>query len=77
MIAAIGLALSKFGSWVANNRAVQRVLGVLLFIVALVLWGERREGQGAQAGEGEGEGGNPPPKGTCNRVYRNREGGRP
>ena len=46
MIAAIGLALSKFGSWVANNKAVQWVLGVLLFIVALILWGERREGQG-------------------------------
>lgn len=46
MIAAIGMALSKFGSWVANNKAVQWVLGVLLFIVALILWGERREGQG-------------------------------
>ncbi len=46
MIAAIGLGLSKFGSWVANNKAVQWVLGVLLFIVALILWGERREGQG-------------------------------
>lgn len=46
MIAAIGLALSKFGSWVANNKAVQWILGILAFIVALLLWGERREGQG-------------------------------
>ena len=46
MIGAIGLGLSKFGSWVANNKAVQWVLGVLAFIVALILWGERREGQG-------------------------------
>ena len=50
MIAAIGLALSKFGSWVANNRAVQWILGVLLFIacvgfialfVAAMIWGGR------------------------------------
>lgn len=46
MIAAIGLGLSKLGSWIANNRVVQWILGVLLFIVALILWGERREGQG-------------------------------
>ena len=46
MIAAIGLAFSKFGSWVANNKAVQWVLGVLVFIIGLILWGERREGQG-------------------------------
>jgi hypothetical protein len=46
MIAAIGLAFSKFGSWVANNPAVQWALGVLAVIVGLILWGERREGQG-------------------------------
>jgi hypothetical protein len=46
MIAAIGMALSKFGSWVANNRAVQWVLGILLFLFGLIMWGERREGQG-------------------------------
>lgn len=46
MIAAIGLALSKFGNWVANNKAVQWSLGILLFLFGLVLWGERREGQG-------------------------------
>jgi hypothetical protein len=46
MIAAIGLALSKFGAWVANNPAVQWALGALGVIIALILWGERREGQG-------------------------------
>lgn len=46
MISAFGIALSKFGSWVANNTAVQWVLGALGVIVALILWGERREGQG-------------------------------
>lgn len=46
MIAFIGTALSKFGSWVANNWAVQWVLGVLALIIGLLLWGERREGQG-------------------------------
>ena len=46
MIAAIGMALSKFGNWVANNKAVQWILGILAFIIALILWGERREGQG-------------------------------
>lgn len=46
MIAAIGMALSKFGNWVANNKVVQWILGALAFIVALILWGERREGQG-------------------------------
>lgn len=46
MIAAIGIALSKFGNWVANNKAVQWVLGVLGVIFMLILWGERREGQG-------------------------------
>lgn len=46
MMAGIGIALSKFGNWVANNPAVQWVLGALAFIVALLLWGERREGQG-------------------------------
>lgn len=46
MIAAIGLAFSKFGSWVANNPAVQWALGALTVIVGLILWGERREEQG-------------------------------
>lgn len=46
MIAAIGIAFSKFGSWVANNKAVQWVLGVLLLLFGLLMWGERREGQG-------------------------------
>lgn len=46
MIAAIGLALSKFGNWVANNPVVQWILGILAFLIALILWGERREGQG-------------------------------
>jgi len=46
MIAAIGLAFSRFGSWVANNPAVQWALGALTVIVGLILWGERREGQG-------------------------------
>lgn len=46
MIGAIGLAFSKFGSWVANNPAVQWVLGALGVLFALFLWGERREGQG-------------------------------
>ena len=46
MIAAISLALSKFGTWVANNPAVQWALGALGVIIALILWGERREGQG-------------------------------
>jgi hypothetical protein len=46
MIAAVGIWLSKFGSWVANNRAVQWVLGALGVIVMLLLWGERREKQG-------------------------------
>lgn len=46
MIALIGTALSKFGSWVANNRAVQSGLGIGAFILGLILWGERREGQG-------------------------------
>ena len=40
------MALSKFGNWVANNKAVQWILGILAFIIALILWGERREGQG-------------------------------
>lgn len=46
MIAAIGLALSNFGNWIAKNPVVQWVLGILAFLIALVLWGERREGQG-------------------------------
>jgi hypothetical protein len=43
---AVWTGLKSFGSWVANNPAVQWVLGILAFLVALVLWGERREKQG-------------------------------
>lgn len=43
---AIWTGLKSFGSWVAVNPAVQWVLGVFAFLVALVLWGERREKQG-------------------------------
>lgn len=43
---AIWAGFKSFGSWVANNPAVQWALGALLFIVGLILWGERREGQG-------------------------------
>lgn len=46
MIGAIGIALSNFGNWIAKNPVVQWVLGILAFLIALVLWGERREGQG-------------------------------
>jgi hypothetical protein len=46
MIAAIGMALSKLGNWIANNPVVQWILGILAFLIALILWGERREGQG-------------------------------
>lgn len=43
---AIWTGLKSFGSWVAANPAVQWILGVFAFLVALVLWGERREKQG-------------------------------
>jgi len=43
---AVWTALKSFGSWVANNPMVQWVLGVLAFLMALILWGERREKQG-------------------------------
>jgi Flp pilus assembly protein TadB len=43
---AVWTGLKSFGSWVANNPVVQWVLGILAFLVALVLWGERRERQG-------------------------------
>jgi Flp pilus assembly protein TadB len=43
---AVWAGLKSFGSWVANNPAVQWVLGILAFLVALILWGERREKQG-------------------------------
>jgi hypothetical protein len=46
MIAAIGMAMSKLGNWIANNPVVQWILGILAFLIALILWGERREGQG-------------------------------
>ena len=43
---AIWTGLKSFGSWVAANPAVQWILGIFAFLVALVLWGERREKQG-------------------------------
>jgi hypothetical protein len=43
---AIWTGLKSFGLWVANNPAVQWVLGILAFLVGLILWGERREKQG-------------------------------
>jgi hypothetical protein len=43
---AIWAGLKSFGAWVANNPMVQWILGVLAFLVALILWGERREKQG-------------------------------
>ncbi len=43
---AVWTGLKSFGNWVAKNPVVQWVLGVLAFLVALILWGERREGQG-------------------------------
>jgi hypothetical protein len=43
---AIWAGLKSFGSWVAANPAVQWTLGVFAFLVALILWGERREKQG-------------------------------
>jgi hypothetical protein len=43
---AVWTGLKSFGSWVANNPVVQWVLGILAFLVALILWGERREKQG-------------------------------
>ena len=43
---AVWTGLKSFGSWVANNPVVQWVLGIFAFLVALVLWGERRERQG-------------------------------
>jgi hypothetical protein len=46
MIAAIGMVFSKLGNWIANNPVVQWILGILAFLIALILWGERREGQG-------------------------------
>jgi type VI protein secretion system component VasK len=43
---AIWAGLKSFGNWIANNPAVQWIIGAIVFILALLLWGERREGQG-------------------------------
>lgn len=43
---AIWAGLKSFGSWIANNPAVQWAIGALVFIIGLLLWGERREKQG-------------------------------
>ena len=43
---AVWTGLKSFGSWVASNPAVQWAIGALVFIVGLILWGERREKQG-------------------------------
>jgi hypothetical protein len=43
---ALWAGLKSFGSWVANNPAVQWAIGALVFIIGLLLWGERRERQG-------------------------------
>lgn len=46
MIGAVAAFFEGVFRWIANNSAVQWALGALAFIVALILWGERREGQG-------------------------------
>lgn len=46
MIAAIGMALSKFGSWVANTTAGRWFIAAVIFIFCWIVYGERREGQG-------------------------------
>ena len=43
---AIWAGLKSIGSWIANNPAVRWAIGALVFIIGLLLWGERREGQG-------------------------------
>ena len=43
---AIWAGLKSFGNWVAKNPVVQWIIGAIVFILALLLWGERREGQG-------------------------------
>lgn len=46
MIGAVAAFFEGLFRWIANNRAVQWILGAIVFVFALILWGERREKQG-------------------------------
>jgi hypothetical protein len=43
---AIWAGLKSFWTMVLNSRVAQIILGAIVFILGLLFWGERREGQG-------------------------------
>lgn len=51
MIAAIGTAFSKFGSWVINTKAGRWFIAAVIFIFCWIAYGERRENQGKKKQE--------------------------